>query len=880
MIKINKKIKCYITKSVSMLLVIVTFLSLFTWMPFQASAAATSATPTVYSQLSDTSAYNYPGGSGSTYKSSGCGVYAVVNAVKYLTGEKIDPHELGEFAISCGARVNGGTLGATLCKKAAASDKFGGAYGFSLTETYTFGSSDRTMRCDIGGKKTASGYPSTSEWDVLYSKLVSHLEDGEVAVVLVMGHYMAIVDYDNSTGKFLMLDSAAYTSKRLSQNNGKWQWVTADQLNYNKAPKANSSYNNQGPYIHLRSEIMFLAKVGGSSNNNTTQSSTNPDSYPVLDRDLVYKSGSAVKTGNDVKWLQTVLLHLGYSISIDGSYGPSSRDVVKKFQSAYGLTSDGMAGPNTRAKLKELWSSKGHTWGNATIVTAASHTTTGTKTYKCNYCEATKSEAIPAQGHSYGSWQNHNSTQHKKTCSCGDVQYANHTWNSGTITKGATHIEEGIKTYTCTGCNATKTEAIAKLSGHTYGAWLNYDGTQHKRVCACGSYELFNHSWDNGVITTTATNTTEGIKTYTCSTCNATKIEKLPVLVANHEWDDGVITHTSLCTGEGIKTYTCVKCGETKEVTINFTTHTFKGWQNYNDTQHIRECACGDTQEIGDHIWDTVLVTKNPTCSETGIETHYCTTCGTSKTVELSMLSHEWDDGVISTPASTTQDGVKTFECVNCNASKTEKIPKLDVSESCPLITVSDYEAMAGGTVTVTVALKNNPGIASLILKVAYDHRLLTLTNVQYNNALGGQTIAPVDFNSPVTLYWINEFADMSNDTVFATLTFKVNDDATVGNSSDIVISYNANDIYNINEENIEFTIQNGTITVSDYLPGDINGDGELNNKDVTRLMQYFADWEVEVNEAALDVNGDGTLNNKDVSRLIQYLAGWNVDIY
>ncbi|MBO4734497.1 MAG: dockerin type I repeat-containing protein [Clostridia bacterium] len=66
----------------------------------------------------------------------------------------------------------------------------------------------------------------------------------------------------------------------------------------------------------------------------------------------------------------------------------------------------------------------------------------------------------------------------------------------------------------------------------------------------------------------------------------------------------------------------------------------------------------------------------------------------------------------------------------------------------------------------------------------------------------------------------------------------------------------------------------------NDYIPGDINGDGKVNNKDLTRLFQYLSDWDVEVNEAALDVNGDNSVDNKDLTRLFQYLSNWDVEIF
>ncbi len=66
---------------------------------------------------------------------------------------------------------------------------------------------------------------------------------------------------------------------------------------------------------------------------------------------------------------------------------------------------------------------------------------------------------------------------------------------------------------------------------------------------------------------------------------------------------------------------------------------------------------------------------------------------------------------------------------------------------------------------------------------------------------------------------------------------------------------------------------------VADRIPGDINGDGEINVKDVTRLMQLRAGWTVDVVNSNLDVNGDGSITVNDATRLMQYLAGWVVAI-
>ncbi len=63
------------------------------------------------------------------------------------------------------------------------------------------------------------------------------------------------------------------------------------------------------------------------------------------------------------------------------------------------------------------------------------------------------------------------------------------------------------------------------------------------------------------------------------------------------------------------------------------------------------------------------------------------------------------------------------------------------------------------------------------------------------------------------------------------------------------------------------------------FTVGDINGDSNINNKDLGLLMQYLNAWDVEIVLSAADVNCDGNVNNKDYGLLMQYLNGWDVDL-
>lgn len=203
-----------------------------------------------------------------------------------------------------------------------------------------------------------------------------------------------------------------------------------------------------------------------------------------------------------------------------------------------------------------------------------------------------------AAHHTYGTdWESDNDDDHYHVCSvCSDkADVTPHSYDNGVITTPATETTEGVKTYTCSVCHHTKTETVPKLS-HTHSLSVDYskDETGHWHTCSgCTEKVDFEaHTEDSGTVTVQPTETTEGIRVYSCTVCGyVIRTETVPALASEH-------------------------------------THSYGTAWKYDSTNHWHECSCGEKSDISQHISNGGVITVPPTATTAGVRVYSCYICG------------------------------------------------------------------------------------------------------------------------------------------------------------------------------------------------------------------------------------------------------------
>jgi hypothetical protein len=220
------------------------------------------------------------------------------------------------------------------------------------------------------------------------------------------------------------------------------------------------------------------------------------------------------------------------------------------------------------------------------------------------------------------------------------------------------------------GCDKATLVSLDVSSIYLYGDigdLENYLARLANRVAKLETYHggsgSHTHTWGGWTTTKEATCTTEGTQTRSCSSCNEKDTKSISKL--GHKWNAATATCKrsgcgATCGHGGATSGTCTICG-----------YVISG----GGTDPTDPCANG-------HSWDSGAITKDATCTETGVKMFTCTRpgCNETKTEPIDKLGHNTKMNY----EQDTDDGVNYYHrrwvtCSNCDYEKRQPV------ENCTL---------------------------------------------------------------------------------------------------------------------------------------------------------------------------------------------------
>ena len=173
-----------------------------------------------------------------------------------------------------------------------------------------------------------------------------------------------------------------------------------------------------------------------------------------------------------------------------------------------------------------------------------------------------------------------------------------------------------------------------------------------------------------------------------------------------------------------------------------------------------------------------------------------------------------------------------------------------------------------GDTITFTVTIDDAALAQAVMIRPVYDTAAF--------EPVGGEFLrdgALVDFGTADGVILWAEPTDING--ILCTFTLRAKRTAVVGATYTVGCAYTYRDAA---DDLGEGAVVTASVTMRPT-HGDINGDGDVNNRDLALIQQYINGWGVTIHEDAADVNNDGDINNRDQALLQQYINGWDVTL-
>lgn len=224
-----------------------------------------------------------------------------------------------------------------------------------------------------------------------------------------------------------------------------------------------------------------------------------------------------------------------------------------------------------------------------------------------------------------------------------------------------------------------------------------------------------------------------------------------------------------------------------------------------------------DTIKKNSHTYGLWTVDKAATCTATGTQIRTCSVCGDKETAEIAATGHSYGSWTVTKAATCTATGTEQRVCAH---------DKTHVETRSIQATGHNY----GSWKTVTVATCTSSGTEKRVCANDSSHVETRTINALGHSYDSGEITKPATTTSTgVKTYTCTRCSGSCTETI--------------------------------------------PQLTSTLALGDVNGDGQVNLKDVTLLFQYVNKQISSLKHPEVsDINHDGSINLKDVTKLFQYV--------